>query len=312
MDAAVLYEYGHPVFGEFPDPVSGHGNIVIDVKAAAISNFDMTWASGTHYLKPPTLPCVAGREGVGQLPDGRRVYFDAPVSPFGAMAQHSLITEHAVIEVPDGVDDAVAAVLGNSGLAAWLPLEWRAQLVPGETVLILGAAGIVGRLAVQSARLLGAGRIVAADRNVTALQNVQRLGADALVALVGSEDDWVNAYREAAHGGVDVIVDYLWGKPAEEALEAAAKGARLIQIGTVAGEALRLSASVLRKQSVSILGYASYHAPSTVRSSSYRRMAELARDGAIQVDVEKIPLREIRDAWDRQKGGTNRRIVVIP
>ena len=304
MDAGVLYDYGSPVFDEFYEPIGGHENMVVEVKVAAISNFDITWASGAHYLKPRSFPCVAGREGVGKLKDGRRIWIDG--------ATHADCRKQSAIEVPDDVDDAVASVLGNSGLAAWLPLEWRAQLSPGETVLILGAGGIVGRLAVQSAKLLGAGRVVAADRNVTSLQNARSLGADALVTLVQSEDNWVSQYREAAQGEVDVIIDYLWGRPAELALETAAIGARLIQIGTMAGETLRLAASVVRKQSLAILGYTNYHVPKPVRLSTYRHMAKLARNHELKVDVQEIPLLEIETAWELQKSVKCKRVVVIP
>lgn len=119
MDAAVLYAYGTPQFGTFDNPVKLTGTEVVQVSAAAISNFDLSFASGQHYLKPTQLPSVAGRDGVGRLADGRRVYFAAPVSPYGSMAQQTLVASHGLIEVPDGVDDAVAAALGNAGLAAW-------------------------------------------------------------------------------------------------------------------------------------------------------------------------------------------------
>jgi NADPH2:quinone reductase len=189
MEAAVIYEYGAPHLGEFDEPIAGEGTVVVDVAAAAISRFDILFASGRHYLRPVRLPAVAGQEGVGRLGDGRRVYFQAPIPPYGAMAQRTLVAEHGLIEVPDGVDDAVAAALGNSGLAAWLPLAWRARVAPGETVLVLGATNIVGRIAVQAAKILVAGRIVAAGRDEAALQRRRELGAD------------------AAQGDVDVIID---------------------------------------------------------------------------------------------------------
>jgi NADPH2:quinone reductase len=127
--------------------------VVVNVTAAAISQFDVVHASGKHAIKPPTLPAVVGNEGVGRLEDGRRVYFAGPLAPHGSMAEQTLVNSSNLIDVPTGVDDATAAALGNSGLAAWLPLSSRAQLVPDEVVLIIGATGIVGRLAVQAARL---------------------------------------------------------------------------------------------------------------------------------------------------------------
>jgi NADPH2:quinone reductase len=311
MDAAVVHEYGTPRFGEFDEPVATAGTAVVRVVAAAISRFDIGYASGRFYLKPATLPVVAGREGVGRLEDGRRVYFDAPVSPYGAMAELTVVPEQGLIEVPDAIDDAVAAALGNTGLAAWLPLAWRAQLVPGETVLVVGATGIVGRLAVQAAKLLGAGRVVAAGRDQAALERARELGADASVCLRAA-GDLAAAYREAAHGAVDVILDYVWGPPAEAALQAAAVGARFIQIGQSWPEDPCLAAAAMRSKSLSILGYANFHAPHAVRADAYQRMAELAARDQMAVDVERIPMQQVAEAWERQRTGARSRLVLVP
>ena len=138
MDAAVLHAYGAPRFDQFDDPQPTEGAVVVQVAAAALSQFDVMHASGQHVIKPPVLPAVAGNEGIGRLADGRRVYFAGALPPFGSMAQGSLVPASNFIEVPDGVDDATAAALGNSGLAAWLPLSARAHIAPGESVLIIG------------------------------------------------------------------------------------------------------------------------------------------------------------------------------
>jgi len=225
MVAAVLLAYGTPQFGTFDDPVKRTGTEMVDVTAAVISNLDLLIASGQSYLKPAQLPSVAGVEGVGRLADGRRVYFYAPVSPYGSLAQQTLVASQGraatqeLIEVPDGIDDALAATLGRSG-----------GLVAGETVLVLGATGFVGQLAVQAAKILGAGRVIAAGRNTDMLRRAQALGADATVNLATS-DSPVASYREAAPGGIDVIIDYLSGSLAEAALQAAAVGGRLVQVG---------------------------------------------------------------------------------
>jgi len=311
MDAAVLHAYGTPQLGTFDDPVKLKGTEIVDVTAAAISNFDLFFASGQHYLKPSQLPSVAGREGVGRLANGQRVYFAAPVSPYGSMAQKTLVASHDLIEVPDGVDDAVAAALGNAGLAAWLPLEWRAQLVPGETVLVLGATGIAGQIAVQAAKALGAGRVVAAGRNAAMLQRVQDLGADATVNLATSED-LPAAYRDAAQGDIHVIIDYVWGPPTEAALQAAAVGGRLVQVGTTAGDEINLKGSILRSKSLTIFGYAGFHASLERRATAYRQLAEHAGQGRLIIPVERIPLRQVEQAWERQRSGTRRRLVLMP
>jgi len=311
MDAAVLYTYGIPQFGTFDDPVKLASTEIVQVSAAAISNFDLSFASGQHYLRPTQLPSVAGRDGVGRLADGRRVYFAAPVSPYGSMAQQTLVASHGLIEVPDGVDDAVAAALGNAGLAAWLPLEWRAHLVPGETVLVLGATGIVGQIAVQAAKALGAGRVVAAGRNEDMLRRVQELGADATVNLATS-DDLPAAYCKAARGEIHVIVDYVWGSPTGAALQAAAVGGRLVQVGTTAGDEISLKGSILRSKSLTIFGYATYHASPDKIATAYRQIAELAGQGRLIVPVERVPLRQVEQAWERQRSGTRQRLVLTP
>jgi NADPH2:quinone reductase len=306
-----LDAYGAPRFGAFDDPRSSEGTIVVEVTAAAISRFDIIYASGSHVLKPATLPIVVGTEGVGRRPDGRRVYIAGPVPPFGSIAERTLVATASLIEVPEGVDDAVAAALGNSGLAAWLPLSWRAHLTPGENVLIVGATGVVGRLAVQVARRLGAARIVAAGRDEAALERTRELGADATVRLDGRAD-LAAAYRAAAGGNIDVIVDHVWGPAAETAINAAGPSARIVQVGRAGHDQIQVSADLARAKSLDILGYATYHAPFEIRAAAYRRLGELAEQGQLFVDVERLALVDIERAWERQRAGTRSRLVVVP
>ena len=239
MRAAVLTEAGSPPrAGTFDDPVAGDGQVVVQVRAAGLNHLDLLKASGRFYTGPPPLPSVVGSDGVGTLGDGRRVFFDATPAPFGSMAERALVAEGALFEVAPGVDDVLAAALGNTGLAAWLALAWKARLEPGETVLVLGATGALGSVAVQAARLLGAGRVVAAALGGPGFERLERLGADAVVALDGPGDP-VAALRDATEGGADVVVDPLWGAPALAAMQAAAHGARHIQMGHMAGLELR-------------------------------------------------------------------------
>ncbi|MEO5874994.1 MAG: zinc-binding dehydrogenase, partial [Streptosporangiaceae bacterium] len=231
----------------------------MQVLAATVNAVDKAIASGEHYLSPRELPAVCGIEGVGLLGDGRRVYFGMPVGPHGSMAERTLIDPRRSMPVPDGLDDAVAATLGNAGWAAWLPLSWRAAMRPGEKVLILGATGVVGRLAVQAAALLGAGRVVAAGRDPGALSEVGELGADATVNLA-AESDLTEAFLEHMGGPVDVIVDYTWGAPAAAALRAGATGVRLVQVGDRAGQQLTVPAQLMRSLGASIHGFMPIHA----------------------------------------------------
>ena len=181
MDAAVLTEVGgRPEFAQFQDPVARDGCVVVQVAAAGVNHLDIAKASGGFYLGPPTVPSALGSDGVGRLADGRRLFFDTTVALFGAWAQQSLVPEASLLAVSDWVDDAVAAALGNAVLAAWLSLDWRARLQPGECVVVLGATGAMGSAAVQIAKILGAKRVVGVDVDEVRLAELQ--GADATVS----------------------------------------------------------------------------------------------------------------------------------
>lgn len=148
MKAAVLRTLGGPPsYDALDEPVAGDGQVVIEMAAAAIHHVDLARASGSFYLGPPPLPSVLGSDGVGRLLDGRRVFVDSAVVPYGTWAQRAVAGTDSLLDVADGVDDATAAALANTGLTAWLALSWRAPLRSGETVLVLGSAGAVGTVA---------------------------------------------------------------------------------------------------------------------------------------------------------------------
>ena len=312
MKAAVLQQHGAtPVHADFEEPSAGPGQAVVDVAAAGLHHLVLSKASGQFYAGAPPVPSVVGTDGVGRLADGRRVFFDETVAPHGPMAERTLVPEDALSEVPEGVDDAVAAALGNTGLAAWLALDYRAGLREGETVLVLGATGALGSVAVQAARLLGAGRVVAAARAGERLERLRDRGADAVVALDGGGDS-AAALREATGGGADVTIDALWGEPALAAMRAAGRGARHVQLGQSAATTLEIPAPVVRAPGLSLLGFAFFQAPLDVRRDAYRRLAQAAADGAIALDVERVPLAEVGSAWERQHRGAGHKLVVVP
>jgi NADPH:quinone reductase-like Zn-dependent oxidoreductase len=309
MKAAVLVEHDTtPEFGDFEEPNPSPGSVVVEVAAAAIHHLDLHKATGRFYMGPPPLPSVVGTDGVGRLGDGRRVYFDATVPPFGSFAERSLVPEEALFDVAEGIDDATAAALGNTGLGAWLALEWRARLAPGETVLVLGATGAVGSVAVQAAKLLGAGRVVAAARS-DAPWLLER-GADAIVDL-DDGGDLTAAFREAAGGAVDVTIDTLWGEPALAAIGAAARRARHVQVGQVAAVDLVLPAAAVRSVSLDLCGFSVAHPPVDVRREGYLRLTTHAARGELAVDVERFPLEQVGTAWERQRQATGGAKLVL-
>lgn len=312
MRAAILRQYGQPPEpGEFDEPEAGDGQTIVEVVAAGLNPVDIAMASGTHYGGSPPLPSVVGREGIGRTAGGGRVYFDAPVAPYGSIAERAPIEADSAIPIPDGVEEGLAVSCGVAGLAAWLALEWRAGLREGETALVLGASGVVGQIAVQAARLLGAGRIVAAARDRDALARAVRLGADATVAL-DEADDLVQAFREAGGGGVDVVVDPLWGAPAAAAIEATNPRARLIQIGQSAGPEATIASAPVRGRLVEIRGHTNFLAPADVKRAAYTRMVDHAAAGELSVDVEHVALADVADAWRRQQASPRHKLVIVP
>jgi NADPH2:quinone reductase len=183
MKAAVLHELGAiPRYEDFPPPVAGDGKVVVDVKAVAVENVDKAVAAGTHFTTGqflPQLPAVVGFDGIGTLPDGTMVGFGLPRPPYGALAERTVVPVANTIPAPEGIDPAIAVVLSSA--VTGLAIKTAAGFAPGETVLVQGATGVAGRLAVQVARLLGAGRVVATGRDDGALREVVGLGADTVI-----------------------------------------------------------------------------------------------------------------------------------
>jgi NADPH:quinone reductase-like Zn-dependent oxidoreductase len=310
MRAAVLHEHGVPRPDDFAEPEADSGQAVVEVLVAGLNPVDVAICAGRFYAGAPPLPSVAGREGVGLL-DGRRVYFDSPIPPYGSMAERALIDPQATYDVPDGVDDAVAVALGISGLAAWLALTWRAALKPGEHVLVLAASGVLGQIAVQAAKSLGAGRVVAAARSREGLQRCLALGADAAVELGGAED-LPTALAEAADGRIDVVVDPLFGEPFAAAVNAASFGARIVQVGAGAGNESTVSSAPIRGKMLVIMGHTNFAAPPEVKREAYASLSALAASGELKIETERIELERVGEAWERLAAGSHRKIVLIP
>jgi NADPH:quinone reductase-like Zn-dependent oxidoreductase len=314
MRAAILREYdATPELGEFDDPADGDGAVAAEVLAAGLNPVDIRKAAGAFPLAPkPPLPSVAGWEGIVRMPDGSRAYFSDPVAPFGALSERTLVDPVSTFPVPYGVDDGVAVALGIAGLAGWLAVEWSGRLREGESVLVLGASGTVGQVAVQAARLLGAGRVVAAARREPGLARASALGAQAVVQI-GGVDDLASAFREASGGsGFDLIVDPLWGEPAMAAAKAAAPFARLVALGQSAGLEATFTSSDVRNNALHIVGHTNYKVPDGDRRAAYERMCAHAAAGELTADYERVSLADAASAWERLRGGPGAKLVVVP
>jgi NADPH:quinone reductase-like Zn-dependent oxidoreductase len=312
MKAAVLTQTGTtPAYADFPDPQPGNGHVVVDVTAAGVHHLDLAKASGA-YGDQGTLPYVIGADGVGRTATGRRVFFTSPVSPHGSWAERTLVAEQDLLDLADDVDDVTAAALGNTGLAAWLALTWRADLQPGQNVLVLGATGALGSVAVQLAKALGAATVVAADRDPDRLARSSENGADATVTIT-PDTDLVGAFRDVAgERGFDVIIDPVWGDPALAAMHVAARGARHIQIGQSAAATIQLPAGIVRGARLELLGFAHVDPPVHIRRDAYLKLTELAATGAVTVDTMPLPLADCQRAWVLQEQGAPRKLVLTP
>lgn len=282
-----------PQVGEAPEP----GAAGLEVLAAPANPLDRAVANGQFYGGHPELPYVPGCECVGREPGGRVVW------TFGGglgLARNGTMAERAepgavVAEVPEGADPAVAAALGIAGLAGWLPLAWRAPVREDDRVLVLGATGTVGQVAVQAARLLGAARVVAAGRDREGLERALELGADEAVELDGDL------------GEPTYVLDPLCGEPLERAVAAAAPGARIVQLGQSAGPAASLTSAAIRGKQLELYGFSDFAVPAEVLAEHHRRLVGHAIAGEIRVEVEEVGLEELGEAWGRRG-----KIVVRP
>lgn len=305
MRAAQLTEVGGtPIVADVPDPQPREGYELAEVIVAGLNPFDLAVAAGA--LGPPSLPAGVGLEGIARL-DGRPVYFDRPPSPLGAIAQLTLVRPSHVFDVPESLDPGTAVAFGVAGLAAWLSLTAQAQLQPGEDVLITGASGVVGQIGVQAAKLLGAGRVVAAARDRAALESLRTLGADEIVVLGEGAD--AQALRDAAgSGGFQVVLDTVYGPVLEAALPATGPGARIVVLSAKGGDHITLPLSLLYGRR--IIGHNNAALPIATRREAYERMVAHAAAGELVVEVERVALERVREAWERQAHGPHRKLVI--
>jgi NADPH2:quinone reductase len=313
--AAVVGELGQPPSpGELPEPSAADGELVLEVLAAPLNPVDVAVSTGVFYGGHPELPYVPGAEVVGRVRGSGEVVwaFGAGfgLARNGGMAELAAVPEERLVRVPEGADAALAGALGIAGLAGWLPLAVRTPVRPGETVLVLGATGTVGLVAVQTARLLGAGRIVAAGRSEEGLARARECGADAVVRI----GDGFRAELGEALGDDDLtlIFDPVWGEPLIDALDAASPRARIVHLGQSAGPTATLASGTVRGKELELFGHSNFAVPMDVLRREYDRLVRHAMAGEITLDVEQIPLEEVATAWERQQRGEHVKLVLIP
>ncbi len=304
MKAAIVREPGNaPVYGDFNEPVAGDGEVRINVTASALSNVVRSRASGRHYSSSGDLPFVVGIDGVGRLDDGRRVYFVLPKPPLGGMSERTVVRSEQCIALPDELDDVTAAAIANPGMSAWAAMKERGKLKAGETVLVNGATGTAGRLAIQIAKYMGAGKVIATGRNVEALKSVVKLGADVTIPLTEDGDALENAFQEQFADGVNVVVDYLWGQSAERLIVAGAKAGkdavpiRFVHVGSVSAPEITLPSAALRSSAIELMGSGIGSIPVDRLLKSIDGLMRATLPGRFEIATSTIPLSEVEEAW---------------
>ena len=320
--AAIIDAPGaEPRLGSVVLPPRTPGTTLVAVTAAPLNPLDLVIASGTFHSARHEDPYVPGSECAGvvldsdRYPVGSLVYAECHASPTtpGSFATRAIIADEDVLPLPDGLDPVLAAAVGNSGTAAFMPLIEDAGLRPGETVLVLGATGAVGQLAVQVAHRSEAGRVIGVARDRDALARLPALGADAVVELRADEgSDELAARLLAVAGPVDVVLDGLYGMPLEAALRVCAPRARVVNIGNAAGGTAQVAAGLLRGKQLTLTGFAGLHTPLREKRAALRWLWTALGRGELQVEIRTFPLDELASAWRMQRVSPHAKCVILP
>jgi len=306
MKAAIVEEKGTiPVMGHFDSPIATDGHVIVNVSATALSRVSKFRSMGLHYSSEVHFPIVAGIDGVGTLEDGTRVYFALPAAPYGSLAEQTLVNNKLTVRLPDGIDDLTAAAIANPAMSSWAALVFRAGFKSGQTVLINGATGASGSLAVQIAKGLGAEKIIVTGRNESKLQ---ALGADKAIAFDMTADNGLQMFESGLMpviaNGVDVVLVYLWGDSALAIMSALAKtktnrATRFVSIGTSSGqENIHLPSSILRSSTMELVGSGDKSVSKSDMLSAVKGVFEMAVAGKIKMDIKKYALEEMEEAWN--------------
>jgi NADPH:quinone reductase-like Zn-dependent oxidoreductase len=323
MKAAVVYKKGElPKYAEFPEPIASNENeVLISVKAVAITNLDKGIASGKHYSSENENQngIVIGSDGIGFLENGTKVYARG-IS--GTIAEKALVEKNRMVALPDGIDDATAAAMPNAVAGSAMALRFRAGIKPGETVLINGATGFTGQMAIQIAKHYGAKKIIVIGRNEKILQSLLELGADEIVYLKQNDENFISQLKEIHQNTpIDIVLDYLWGHSAELILSVL-KGngnfthkTRYVSIGSMSGDIIQLSAQILRSVDLQLsgsgLGSWTKEEVKLLFSEILPEMFLLASQNKLKVNIEKFNLTDIEKMWNAEVSDGKRLVVLI-
>jgi NADPH:quinone reductase-like Zn-dependent oxidoreductase len=312
MHAAVVTNFTKPpVYQHFPQPTATtDGDVVVDVIAAGLHPLVRSRAAGTHYTSTGKLPLIPGIDGVGRAPDGTLRYF-VVATDLGAMAEHTVVDLRRSVVLPEDADPVAIAAAMNPAMSSWVALRRRVTLQPGQTVVVLGATGSAGRLAVQAAKHLGAGAVIGVGRDRRQLDALPELGADDVIPL-----DKLNANLDRVLAA-DIVVDYIWGPPAAELMAGFARGRHdssrpltWIQIGSMAGVGADVPSAALRSMPLQIIGSGIGSVPVADIVAELPELASAISNGTLRTQARAVPLAEVEQAWQEPENG--QRVVFTP
>ncbi len=320
MNAAVVRQFDEPPrYEEFdlPDPAGDHGEIV-DVLAAGLHPRVRSQANGSHYTSTEELPLIPGVDGVGRRADGSLTYFLLPDTVYGSMAEQTVIDTRRCLPLPSDADPVLLAAAMNPAMSSWVALKRRVVFTPGQSVLILGATGSAGQLAIQIAKHLGAATVVAAGRGAAKLAALGALGADGTIDL-SADPHRVAEEVSAEAAQVDVVLDYLWGPPAEAALMPVLTGRddrtaliSWIQIGAVAGPTVALPSAALRQANIHFLGSGQGSVGAADILAALPELITEIGSGSFSIEALARPLSDVEVIWNDAAPGPTARVVLTP
>jgi len=309
MKAAIIDLIGGaPKIEEASYPNSENGGILMDVVAVALNPVDIAIANGKFYAGHPALPFIPALEAVGRISSNRLVYAQGDgygISRNGFLAQQVEVSESILIDIPIGSDPGVAVALGTAGLAGWLSVIWRASVGENDVVVVIGATGAVGKIALQAASFAGARKVIAVGRNQ------KRLDSDDVIASskVLINEDLATNVLKAAGEPPTVVIDMTWGAPLASLLPILAGGARIVQVGASASAEATLMSSVFRGKQLNLMGYSNFGVPRNILVSNYKQIVELANEGKLQVAIKRFGYMDIETAWQSAVNGDAKVVI---
>jgi NADPH:quinone reductase-like Zn-dependent oxidoreductase len=310
MKAAVVTSFDQPPrYEDFPAPVAhGSGEIVVEVLAAGLHPRVRSQAGGFHYTSTGELPLVPGIDAVVRDPKGKLRFTILDDTMIGTMAERTVIELDRSVVLPDKIDPVLVAAAINPAMSSWVALRKRINFARKQRVLILGATGNAGRMAIQVAKRFGAAKVIAAGRDTAKLAELPALGADKTLTFdkLGLAAD------------VDVVIDYLWGEPTARAMVDLltnrgdrSKPLTWIEVGAIAGPEAAIPAVGLRSTRLQIVGSGIGSVPGRDFRKELPNLLKAVIRGAFDVRAKSVPLAEVERVWTSTLG-TNDRIVLVP